>query len=245
MVLSVYTNEGRQMAVAYAYERLVRHLLKSNIPSQEDWFKEKGNSHFDLYHEELGAMVEIKGSSNMDQLKLFDNQLDEQISELGFPFEKGFVWIFSYINCSNTTVDGVHTSQRLLKEHKNSFDDFMKFIIQQTNTAYVIEIHLLDAWRRKYGTRKYNRDQYNPRKTVRINRTDLRHMSKHTRATLFDLGFYEQTGLWLPHNANSIRTRRVKTEIDGLKLNFELYPILPTRMKSSLMKQLNGSVEKI
>ena|GEM_PF-5588909 len=237
---STYSDESRQLYLAYWYERLARHLLNAKTLSYDEWMKGKGLSSFDLHSDTLFSYVEIKGSSNMDQMKLFVDQLETQLGEIGFPFDSGFIWIFSYRNSNK--IDGVTT--RLLKKNGKTPDKVDEFLSRQTNVVFAIDIYLLNAWRRKNGSSQYTRDAFNPREIIPITRTELRGIAKTARSSLEDLGLVEDIPQWLPPRAKQIPSRFVKTEMDGLPIKFELILLLPNALKIRLLKQINGVVRR-
>jgi len=237
---AIYGDEDRQLYLSYWYERLSRHLLHMTLLSPDQWFSEKGQCRYDLTDGPLNAYVEVKGAANTDQLKLFDDQLDEQLSELGFPVEDGFVWIFGYRN--RDTQDG----DRLLKRTSGkSWEALSDFLATRTNVAYVIDIRLLDLLRQKKGLRPYNRDEGNPRRVVRINRTDLRDLADDARKGLADLGVTDHVlARWLPPGARRLRSRTIRTDFDGRPISFELNLLVPNGFKARFLRRLNGTVQR-
>lgn len=239
--LASNTEDGRQYFVAYWFENLARHLLVAKRLSPEEWLKSSG--HFDIDHEELRTYIEIKASSNMDQLKLFESQLDAQMEELGFPVDDGFVLIFSYINREGR--NGVNNRKRLLSNGPRTHAELSEFLAKQTNIAYAIDVRLLKRLRDVNGTVKYSRDKSRERQLISTNRTGLKYLAKNTRDTLTNLGLSSEISRWLPPKAKSIPARIVETEIDDQPVKFKLYILLPNGLKVRLLRQLNGVVKKI
>jgi len=239
----IYKDEERQMYLAYWYDKLARHLLKAKPLSFDEWMDRKTLSHYDLYDTSISACVEVKGSSNMDQMKLFEDQLDAQIDELGFPFDSGFTWIFSYNNRQPRR--GGQTRSRLLKRRGKTSEKVSSFLAKNTTVAYAIDSRFLGEFRRVYGTHQYTRDKFRDRQIVSINRIKLRKCADVTRTSLADLGLSDEASRWLPPNAKCSRSRIIETEMDGNPICFELVLLLPNALKCRLLKQMNGSVKKM
>ena len=94
----IYGDEDRMTYLAYYYERLTWHLLGIPPVSPSEWLAHRGGKLFDIDSDDLDCMVEVKATSNNDQLKLFGDQLEAQIRELTFPREHGVELIFTYNN---------------------------------------------------------------------------------------------------------------------------------------------------
>ncbi len=234
---NLYKDEDRKWYLAYWYDRLARHLLGAMPMSFNEWMDTKAMSAFDIYSESIYACVEVKGSSNMDQMKLFADQLDRQIDDLGFPFDSGFVWIFSYVNCR--CFQGKQT--RLLKKKGKTIEHISDFLASNTNVAYAVDIRLLHAFRcKKKGTKEYTRDKLNTRQIVAINRTQLREVARNLRPSLIDLGFEGEMTRWLPPRAQGIPSRSITTEMDGRTISFEIVLLLPNAPKQRLLKQIGA-----
>ena len=71
----IYKDEDRLTSLAYYYEQLARYLLHSPQLSFQEWLNTRGLRHYDI-EDYATAYVEVKGVSNTDQLKLFEDQLD-------------------------------------------------------------------------------------------------------------------------------------------------------------------------
>lgn len=233
------TEDGRQYFVAYWFDKLGRHLLKTKILSPKEWLEDKCTGCFDLDHHKLFSYVEFKGASNTDQLKLFESQLDAQMEELGFPVDDGFIWIFSYNNR-----DGANGRKRLLNKNGGSHKELSEFLAEHTNTAYVVEIRLFNELRNRNSVVPYSRDKYRVRNLISISRTGLKFATRNTRTTLADLGLYNEIPKWLPPRAKSIPPRIIETEIDGHTIRFELFVLLPNGLKMRFLRQLNGVVKR-
>ena len=237
---AIFKDEDRQLYLSYWFERLSRHLLHMPPVSSDQWFHEKGMCHFDIDDEHLDAYVEVKGAANTDQLKLFADQLDDQIGELGFPVDDGYVWIFGYQNRESVGDRG-----RLLKHNSGkSWETLSAFLASHTNVAYVIDVRLLDLFRKRYGVRLYARDRFNPRNVVNINRTDLRNFAEDARNALLEIGVPpEDMPRWLPPRARRFVPRMVETEFDGNHVSFELVLLVPNGFKRRFLRWLNGTVK--
>jgi hypothetical protein len=237
---AIFKDEDRQLYLSYWFEGLSWHLLRKAPVSSDQWFGEKGSHHFDIDDENLNAYVEVKGAANTDQLKLFSDQLDDQISELGFPVDDGFVWIFGYRNRD------AGDRGRLLKHNSGkSWETLSAFLAKHTNTAYVIDVHLLDLLRKRNGIRPYLRDRFNPRNVVNINRTDFRNFAEDARNALLEIGVPpEDMPRWLPPRARRFVPRMVETEFDGNHVSFELVLLVPNGFKRRFLRRLNGTVKK-
>ncbi len=243
--ISIYTDEDRLFYLAYLYDRLARHLLHEPLIAPQTWMDGKATTHFDMEDDHLQAYVEVKGASNTDQLKLFESQLDSQLEELGFPYDDAFILIFNYRNCEHHMNGPFAERRRLLKRMSGkSLETLWAFLAKNTTKAYLIDIHLLDLLRKKYGTRAYARDSSNVRNAIRINRRTLDLLSKDTRTALVDLGLpKEDIPHWLPPRAHRTLPRTVETVLDDCAINFQLIPLLPNGDKVRFLKRLNGTVK--
>lgn len=235
-----YKDQDRQIFLAYWYDKLARHLLKAKPLSFDEWMDSKTMCRFDVYDDSISACIEIKGSSNMDQMKLFEDQLDGQLGELGFPFDLGFVWIFSYRNF----IQKNRIRSRLLKKNGKTSMNVSEFLAKNTNVVYAVDVNLLSALRHRNGTRLYTRDKSRERRIVSINRTQLRECAESVRSTLEDLNLSGEIARWLPPNAKRIPSRFIETEMDGNPIHFELVLLLPNALKVRLLRQMNGSVSR-
>lgn len=233
----LYKTEERQDFIGFFYENLVRHLTHSKPIDFEEWSSQKNGGHFDFCNEEIRSFIEVKGGSNMDQIKLFSCQLDSQIKELGFPFDDGFTWIFSYRNRENNG-----ERSRLLKSQGKDSDSLSKFLSENTLTSFVVYTGLLEVIKEKYGVKPYTRDKYRDRNLLNINRILLKEISANLRDVFVKLGYSDELPRWIPKWANKIPSRMVKTTLDGQEINFELTILLPNKLKMRLLKQMNGSV---
>lgn len=237
---SFYDDDARQRFLSFFYERLGCHLLHAPLPTFEEWLERRGQTRFDLDMTELDTSCEFKGASNNDRLPIFLDQFEEQLAEVGFPLGFGLIWVFSYRNRSGRGLFGEQT--RLLKKRGKTARDVSQFLAQNTTSAYVVDIRLLDALRRHQGTRPHLRDKVRERRLLKVNRRDLQRVAANVREELQELGITEVGG-WLPHNASTIRCRIVETVIDDLPIKFKLFPILPIYRRSRFLKQLNGTVK--
>jgi hypothetical protein len=238
----IYRDEDRQLYLSYWYERLSRHLLHMKPIPLDQWFAEKGLSHYDIDAEQLNAYVEVKGASNNDRLKLFEDQLDAQLGELGFPVDDGFVWIFGYRNRESTG-----GRDRLLKRGSGkSWESLSAFLAKSTNVAYIIDVRLLALLREQNGTSSYDRDPFNVRNLVRLNRTELKHLAEDERGGLEKLGVPSgDLSRWLPPNAKRSRSRIIETAFDGRSVSFRLVVLTPNGFKNRFLRQLNGNVKMV
>jgi hypothetical protein len=213
------------------------------IPPKQ-WFDEKGTQHYDLDVPGLQAFVEVKGASNNDQLKLFDDQLDSQLGELGFPVEDGFVWIFSYRNRENH--QGKRRRSRCLKRDSGkSWDSLSEFLARNISFAYLIDVRLLSLLRGQNGIQPYARDRFNLRCIVRLNRTRLKELAQNAREGLQALGVAQ--GLlprWLPPKAKRFLPRTIDTNFDGRKISFTLTILTQNGFKNRFLRRLNGTVKR-
>lgn len=236
----IYRDENRLLYLSYWYEGLSRHLLHMKPIPPGRWFSEKGMCHYDVDAEELDAYVEVKGAASTDQLKLFGDQLDAQLGELGFPVDDGFVWIFGYRNRDNTGY-----RERLLKRRSgDSWETLSAFLAENTNTAYILDIRLLDLLRKQNGTSAYARDRFHIRQVVNRNRTNLRHLAEHARTELEKLGVpSNDLPRWLPPHANRFLPRVVETKFDGHQVSFQLILLTPNGFKNRFLRRLNGVVK--
>jgi hypothetical protein len=233
----IETQNNRCRFLAYWYEQLTRHLLHLPQIDRERWGLERALHHFDIDDEHLNTYVEVKGSASTDQLKLFVDQLDAQIAELGFPFSDGYIWIFGYRNRKR------RHGKRLLKRSSSSWEKLSLFLAEHTNVAYVVDVRLLSLIREKYGNLSYKRDPFNPREIVAITRMQLGNLAVHARTELPKLGIpLEDISRWLPPQAQQLRSRTIKTTFDGRDVSFKLVPLLPNGFKTRLLRQLNGTV---
>ena len=237
----IYRDGERQLYLSYWYENLSRHLLHMKPLSPGKWFDEKGSRHYDLDDDALNAYVEVKGAANTDQLKLFTDQLDAQLGELGFPVDDGFIWIFGYRNRSN------HGDRdRLLKRSSGkSWETLSAFLAENTNVAYVIDIRLLDLLRQRNGVRPYDRDKFNPRHVIHLNRTVLKELAENARMGLEKLGVPpHDLSRWLPPRAKRFRPRIIETDFDGRPVSFQLVLLVRNGFKTRFLRQLNGTVRR-
>lgn len=223
--------------LSFWFERLARHLLHCEEISITDWLSTRGDNSFDIDSLELDAMVEVKGASSRDQLMLFEDQLEGQIGELGFPVFRGFVFLFSYKNWDRNGSGG-----RLFKKCGDKPEEVSAFLARNTDTAYAIDIEVVEAFRRLQGTRKYKWDSGCNRNIIKLNRNTLEQTANNTRQMLLELGFQDYISRWLPYNAQSIRVRTVETMFDSHEISFKLFPILPLGLRKKLFKTMNGSV---
>jgi hypothetical protein len=214
------------------------------LVSPEEWFKEKIARHYDLDDANLNVYIEVKGTSNTDQLKFFEDQLDSQLEELGFPVDDGYIWLFAYRNRV-----GPHrgAGYRLLKHQSgDSWETLSTFLARNTILAYVVDVRLLDLLRKQNGTRIYSRDRFNLRNVVRINRTDLLKIANCARERLRELGVpSKELPRWLPPRAQRFRLRRVCTVLDGRAVSFRLILIVPNAFKRRFLHRLNGTVGRV
>lgn len=245
---SPYTNDGRQLFVSYFFDKLGRSLMKVKMPSKQKWLDGKCRNHFDLNHEKLRALIEFKGSSAADQIKLFEDQLESQLKELGFPIDDGLTLIFSYRNKEKKR-DGISKKgnrirRRLLKNCAKSHYGISKFLTKNTNEAYAVETKFLEKLMRKKGTTDYERDLIRNRRLASIKRSDFKSAAKNIRETLANLGLSADIPSWLPPGAKSIPTRVVETKIGRHSVNFKLFLLLPNGLKVRLLRHLNGVVKK-
>lgn len=240
----IYKDEDRLTSLAYYYEQLARYLLHSPQLSFQEWLNTRGLRHYDI-EDYATAYVEVKGVSNTDQLKLFEDQLDFQLKELGFPIDQGLVWIFSYINRGRKLNDDGNRPRLLKEESGHSLRELAQFLAKQTNVAYVLDIRLLHLLRVANGTQLYNRDKFHDRQAININRGTLKNLAHDARATLLQLGMSpEELPSWLPPKAQRLRPRYINACFDGNEVNFELFPILANGPKRQFLRQLNGTVRK-
>ena len=212
--------------------------------SFQEWLNTRGLRHYDI-EDYATAYVEVKGVSNTDQLKLFEDQLDFQLNELGFPIDQGLVWIFSYINRGSKLNDKGNRPRLLKEESGHSLRELAQFLAKQTNVAYVVDIRLLHLLRIANGAHLYNRDKFHDRQAININRGTLKNLAYDARATLLQLGMSaEELPSWLPPKAQRLRPRYINACFDGNEVNFELFPILANGPKGQFLRQLNGTVRK-
>lgn len=241
----IYKDEDRLTSLAYYYEQLARYLLHSPQLSFQEWLNTRGLRHYDI-EDYATAYIEVKGANNTDQLDLFEDQLDFQLKELGFPIDQGLVWIFSYINREGRKENSNGNRSRLLKEGSGqSLHELAQFLAKQTNVAYVVDIRLLHLLRIANGTRLYDRDKFHDRQAININRSTLKNLAHDARSTLLQLGMpAEELPSWLPPKAQRLRPRYINACFDGNEINFELFPILANGPKRQFLRQLNGTVRK-
>jgi len=240
----IYKDEDRLSYLAYFFERLARHLLHLEPISPDRWFSERGSHHYDIDADALNAYVEVKGSGNSDQLKLFTDQLDFQLGELGFPVNDGFIWIFSYRNRDSRKAVG--GQKRLLKyKSGKSWKSFSAFLAEHINVAYIIDVRLLDLLRKQNGLSSYTRDAFNLRHVIRLNRTNLKDLAENARENLLKLGVsHDDLSQWLPPNAKRFRPRTVETTFDGRAISFQLIILTPNGFKNRFLRRLNGTVKR-
>ncbi len=250
---AIYKDEDRQTYLAYFYERLARWLLHEQIPSPDEWLTHRGMDHFDITHQGLRLFIEVKGSSNIDHLKLFGDQLQFQMEELGFPIDDGAVWIFTYRNQEKEKTRHVsrkgkvaeYQSRLLKKKSGKSWNSLSKFLAEHTIVTHVIDLRLLEMLSRRMGIRPYTRDRFHEREAIRINRGDLNRLAENARAGLVEAGISPaDLPRWLPPRAHRIRSRFIDTNLDGNPVSFEIIPILPNGTKIRFLKWLNGNVRK-
>jgi hypothetical protein len=223
--------------LSFWFERLARHLLHCKEISLTEWLSTRCGNSFDIDCLELDALVEVKGSSNKDQLMLFEDQLESQLGELGFPVFRGFILLFSYNNRDSDSSYG-----RLFPKCGETPEEVSAFLARNIERAYAIDIEIVEAFRRSQGTRVYKWDKGCKRRIVIINRRVMENMAANARNVLLKLGFDKYISKWLPHNARGIRKRKVETVFDGHKITFDLFPILQAGLKRRFLKTLNGNV---
>jgi len=243
----IYTKEDRLTYVAYFYDRLTRHLLHLPLLSPADWEKRKRLDHFDLKHEGLRTYIEAKGSSNANVLKYFEDQLDEQIGELGFPIDDGMALIFSYTNREPRQYDEAGKIKRgtLLGKMK-SWSELSRFLSGHTTKLYAIDIRLLSDFRKKHGTRAHTRDKFRDRRILNVNKKMFTAFAANAATSLAELGYPPaEIRRWLPPNTTCIPPRSVRANLDGRDISFGLVPLLSNGLKTRFLKQLNGTVEKV
>ncbi len=228
------------MNLAWRYDDLARHLLHAKPVSFNQWMVERSRSHFDIYENCLSAAVEVKAHSNMDQFKLFESQINSQQEELGFPFDHGFNLMFDYRNCKR--VDGKMV--RMFDNEVKTEGNVIEFLADNTLCAYAVSTNLLSAFLSCNGTKTYKREEGHSRQRLILNREDLKDFALNVRSGLSRVGMESELSRWLPHNATSIPTRRVQTEFHGHRVCFDLYPLLPQRLRKDFLNQLNGAVVK-
>lgn len=237
----ICSDENRTLYLSYWFERLSRHLLHLKPIPPDQWVLQKCLHHYDIDADALNAYIEIKGAANTDQLKLFTDQLDLQLGELGWPVDDGFVWVFGYRNRERSGI-----RQRLLKRGSGtSWETLSAFLAENTHVAYILDVRLLDLFRRQNGTSRYTRNIFNIRHVVHLNRTDLKNLAENARKGLAELGMPpESIPRWLPPNAKRLLPRTIETNFDGRPVSFQLYLLTPNGFKNRFLRQLNATVKR-
>ena len=249
----IYTKDDLITAVGYYFERLGWHLLGTPEMSLDDWVAHRSGNPFDIDSDDLDCMIEIKGSSNANELPFFEDQLQKQLGVPIFPRKYKFDWIFTYNNKSQKATQrskkkgkkGVlYRPQLLTKESGKSWDELSQFLAEHVYEAILIDVRLMEALYRQNGTRTDNRDCFNLRERVRINRTALRLLAENERTSLAAFGMdAEEISRWLPPRAKRSIPRTVVTDFDGRRVSFKLIVITPNDFKNGLLRRLNGIVK--
>ena len=242
----IYKDEDRLTYLAYFYERLAQHLLHLPLVSPKDWLVHRGSNHFDIVSDTLHSYIEVKGVSNNDQLKLFEDQLQSQLNELEleFPAREGIIWIFVYRNRAGA--DREKPRPRLLKgKSGKTWASLSQFLSDHTVEAIAIDVHLFEMLYRQNGTCDYLRDKFNPRKMVKINRSALKLFAENARSALSQLGMLpHEVSRWLPPNARRLLPRTIEANFDGQRISFKLILIAPNGFRNRFLRRLNGTVQR-
>ena len=103
----------------------------------------------DLIHWGLNASLEVKGSDNNHHFLVYEEQLERHLrdAEGGFPVEHCFYVLFAYKN------RGPRPKRRcLLQQRGTSEKRIVRYLANNTTTAYVVDARILKAARKRFGT---------------------------------------------------------------------------------------------
>lgn len=171
----------------------------------------------DVLNHERGLVLEVKGCDNHHFFKIFSEQLDAYLKNKRFP------------NCWYVLFGYRNSGCRCLGESTPTPSELYKFLAERTVFMCVIDVAILDAIRKVFGTLAFRR-RGEAREVVKLNRTLIGKFEAAPVETFKILGI--EPALF------AVQSRRINVSFSSLPMTFDCVLILPKRMSQKTGKLL-------
>lgn len=197
----------------------------------------------DLYHRQLNSVLEVKGSSSRNSLRIFADQLEKHLVdvEASFPKHRNCLYVlWQYNNCK--WIDGQRC--RILSPHAKEQSKLERFLLENTTSVYVIDSALLKLIHEACGVRPdgYG-SEFGTRSRLNFTLKKIQDISINTASALHDFGMNGDASKYLRKGETAIPALKARLYQNRRRMSFDLYTLVPIEQRQVIENLIasNGS----
>lgn len=168
---------------------------------------------------DLDAQIEVKGCGNHNTPKIYYEQLESEIAQMGFPFNNLWYVIFFYRN-------RWRDKSRSLSKETPTRKALDAFLSENTMAAFAIDAKVLVAIRKINGLKAEQRTN-GVFHTIKINKTTFQRFVENPKCTLQHLNL----------RGFGVLNQKIRMQFRGSMVDFNLSLILPKKQLAQVFQQ--------